>query len=169
MKDESPQYKKLAKIVNKQEAKIKELTRTRLLWYEKLEKAEDEIKELKQDAITKSRVNEEILSDYREQLTLKDLFTPENSGETYVKIAKYREAEAEIKELKEERISNALQHTIDLTKAMSKAIDLSNAEAEIKELKDSNSKGVLIQIQDQLKRRNYIPIWLKQRIKEALK
>jgi hypothetical protein len=133
MKDESPQYKKLAKIVNKQEAKIKELTRTRLLWYEKLEKAEDEIKELKQDAITKSRVNEEILSDYREQLTLKDLFTPENSGETYVKIAKYREAEAEIKELK-----------------------------------DSNSKGVLIQIQDQLKRRNYIPIWLKQRIKEAL-
>jgi hypothetical protein len=37
-----------------------------------------------------------------------------------------------------------------------------------KELKDSNSKGVLIQIQDQLKRRNYIPIWLKQRIKEAL-
>jgi hypothetical protein len=35
------------------------------------------------------------------RLTLKDLFTPENSGETYVKIAKYREAENEIKELKD--------------------------------------------------------------------
>ena len=34
-------------------------------------------------------------------LTLADLFTPENSGETYVKIAKYREAEQQIKGLEE--------------------------------------------------------------------
>jgi hypothetical protein len=128
MKDESPQYKKLAKIVNKQEAKIKDLTRTRLLWYEKLEKAEDEIKELKQDAITKSRVNEEILSDYREQLTLKDLFTPENSGETYVKIAKYREAEAEIKELEESK--SALKIAFNGKLATEKAA----CESRIKEL-----------------------------------
>lgn len=34
-------------------------------------------------------------------LTLADLFTPENSSETYVKIAKYREAEQQIKDLED--------------------------------------------------------------------
>jgi hypothetical protein len=54
--------------------------------------------------------------------------------------------ELKIKELTEERISNALQHTIDLTKAMSKAIDLSNAKDKIKELKEKAKKVVDVYI-----------------------
>ena len=49
-------------------------------------------------------------------LTLADLFTPENSGETYVKIAKYREAEQQITELKE-----LLQKVIDCPYTLDKA------------------------------------------------
>jgi hypothetical protein len=46
------------------EAKMIELRKLRVKYHE----AGMQIKELKQDAITKSRVNEEILSDYRKQI-----------------------------------------------------------------------------------------------------
>jgi hypothetical protein len=60
------------------------------------------------------------------QLTLKDLFTPENSGETYVKIAKYREAEAEIKEVIRTRLLwyNKLEKAEDKIKELKELIVL---------------------------------------------
>ena len=49
-------------------------------------------------------------------LTLADLFTPENSGETYVKIAKYREAEQQIKKLKESNKTEDEQYSEWITR-----------------------------------------------------
>ena len=66
-------------------------------------------------------------------LTLADLFTPENSGETYVKIAKYREAEQQIKDNNEGYLQGA--------KLLEDAI-LTNAKLrkQIKEVKDYSTK-----------------------------